>query len=124
MNPFSKFLRQWAHNPSLNEFADYWDRLEAVVVGVYRQKMTLTVAQAEFEQVWPWLRANYGAWEAALRPLWRQATAGGQPTQTDPFQLLLAFTEPEDIGDNWTAMQHLPAAREALNQLFFDASFP
>ena len=122
MNPFSKFLRQWSQNASLDEFVAHWDRLEAVVVGVYRQKMTLTRARAEFEEVWPWLQQHYGKWEGELRPLWTQTKAGGQPTQHDPFHLLLAFTKPEDILDNWKAMQHLPAAREALNQYLLSQS--
>jgi hypothetical protein len=122
MNPFSKFLRQWADDASLNEFVEYWDRLEGVVVGVYRGKMTAEAARGEFEQVWPWLRANYGAWEEALRPLWQQTSSGGQPTQNDPFRLLLACSKAEDIQDNWTAMQHLAAAREAVNWLILAQS--
>jgi hypothetical protein len=35
---------------------------------------------------------------------------------------VLAFTKPEDIENNWQAMQHLPAAREALNQLILNQS--
>ena len=93
-----------------------------MVVRVYRQKITPAAARAEFEEVWPWLRQQYGVWEESLRPFWIQTTAGGQPTQYDPFQLLLAFTAPEDIRHNWTAMQHLPAAREALNQLILSQS--
>ena len=122
MNPFSKFLRQWSQNVSLDEFVAYWDRLESVVVRVYRQKMTVEEVQGEFEEVWPWLRAHYGAWEGSLGPLWRQTSTGGQPTQNDPFRLLLACTKPEDIQGNWTAMQYLPAAREALNQLILSHS--
>lgn len=116
MNPFSKFLRQWSANAALNEFTAYWDRLEAVVVQVYRRKMTAAEAREEFAVVWPWLRGAYGEWEETLRPFWTQTRAGGQLTQQDPFQLLLAFTQPEDILGDWQAMQHLPAAREALNQ--------
>jgi len=122
MNPFSKFLRQWSQSVSLDEFVEYWDRLESVVVGVYRQKMTLEAAREEFEEVWPWLRAHYGAWEGSLRPLWRETSTGDQPAQNDPFRLLLAYTRPEDIEGNWTAMQRLPAAREALNQLILSQS--
>ncbi len=122
MNPFSKYLRQWSQNSSLDEFVEYWDRLEAVVVGVYRQKMTMAEAQAAFDEAWPWLREHYGIWEEVLRPFWQQTRAGGQPTQLDPFLLLLAFTQPEDIVGDWAAMQHLPAAREALNQFIWSQS--
>jgi hypothetical protein len=116
LNPFSRFLGQWSRNRPFTEFVARWDDLEVIVVRVYRQKMTPDAARPTFEQVWPWLRQHYPAWEAALRPYWQQTNAGGRPTQTDPFQLLLAFDQPEAILDNWTAMQHLPAAREAINK--------
>ena len=122
MNPFSKFLRQWAKDATLDEFVAHWDQLEIVVVRVYRQKMPVAEAEKEFAVVWPWLRQQYGMWEGRLRPFWPQTIAGGQPTQQDPFQLLLSLTQPEDILDNWTAMQHLPAAREALNQFILSQS--
>ena len=41
-------------------------------------------------------------------------------TKTDPFQMLIDFHTPNDIVGNWTAMQHLPAAREALNQYILE----
>jgi hypothetical protein len=122
MNPFSKFLRQWSQDASLDEFVEYWDRLEAVVVRVYRRKMTVAESRGEFGVVWPWLREQYGKWEEELRPFWMQTRAGGQLTQKDPFQLLLTLARPEDILNDWTAMQHLPAAREALNQLVLSQS--
>jgi len=115
-NPFTRFLNQWSRDASFSEFVAYWDALEAVVVRVYRQKTTPQEAAEAFEQVWPWLRAHYGAFEAQLRPFWRQTKAAGQLTQTDPFRLLLEIQQPADIPGDWRAMQHLPAAREAINQ--------
>ncbi len=85
------------------------------MVQVHREKMMLAVAEPEFAQVWPWLRQHYGRWEEVLRPYWQQTKAAGVPTQTDPFQLLLDLETPAAILDNWHVMQHLPAAREALN---------
>ena len=122
MNPFSRFLSQWSHNRQLNEFASYWDRLEAVMVQVYRRKVSVAAAEAEFATVWPWLRQHYPQWQAALRPYWRQTMAGGEPTREDPFALLLQFQQPADILGDWRAMQHLPAAREALNQFLLSQS--
>lgn len=109
-------MRQWNHRPDLDEFVQHWDVLEQVMVGVYRQKMTPAEAEADFAQAWGWLRSRYGDWREALRPFWQQSKAAGAPTQTDPFQLLLDIATPQDIGGDWRAMQHLPAAREALNQ--------
>ena len=116
-NPFSRFLRQWSDDSNLHTFVTYWDALEMTVVQVYRQKMTPAAAQPEFERIWPWLRRHYRSWEPQLRPLWRQTRAAGRQTELDPFQLLLDMQNPADIVDNWHAMQHLPAAREALNKL-------
>ncbi len=116
MNPFTQFLRQWSKTPDLDTFILYWDRLEKLTIQIYRGKMTVDEAQPEFEVIWPWLRARYGRWQAVLEPFWRDTHAGGQPVQTDPFQLLLEVRSPIDICGDWRMMQHLPAAREALNQ--------
>ncbi|WP_420644415.1 hypothetical protein [Candidatus Leptofilum sp.] len=97
-----------------------WDQLEAVVVQVHREKMTVAEAAPIFAEVWPWLRRQYGGWVATLRPYWQQTKAAGEQTQTDPFQLLLDLESPTAILGNWRAMQHLPAAREALNHLLRD----
>jgi hypothetical protein len=120
MNPFTRFLSQWSKNRSLDELVAYWDRLERLVVLVHRQKMTLAEAESEFNQVWPWLRQRYGDWADALRPYWQQTKAAGESTQADPFQLLLDLESPAAILGNWRAMQHLPAAREALNLFLRD----
>lgn len=122
MNPFTKYLRQWSADTDLAVFLDLWDRLERVVVGVYRDKMPLDQALSEYEAVWPPLREQYPAWEPGLRPYWQQTRAAGEPTQTDPFQLLLDLPDAPAITGNWQAMQFLPAAREALNQYLVDQS--
>lgn len=116
MNPFTNFLRQWNPDTNLDEFIRYWDTLERVMVAVYRKKTTPVAAEAEFYRVWLWLRQQYDEWEGVLRPYWKQTLVAGMPTQTDPFQLLLDIPNPQAIGGDWRAMQHLPAAREALNQ--------
>jgi hypothetical protein len=120
MNPFTKYLRQWSGDSSLSDFIDLWDRLERVVVGVYREKMTIDQAQVEFDVVWPPLRDRYPFLESGLRNYWQQTRAAGEPTQIDPFQLLIDLPNPQAIVENWRAMQHLPAAREALNHYLVD----
>jgi hypothetical protein len=122
MNPFTRFLNQWSQNRQLDDFIAHWDGLEGVVVGVYREKMTPAEAEAEFQRVWSWLRHNYGQWERELRPYWQQTKAAGEPVQTDPFRLLLAIEAPHTILGNSEAIQHLPAAREALNRFILDRS--
>jgi len=87
-----------------------------LTITVYKGEVDVAEAAVEFEVVWPWLRRHYGRWQLQLRPLWQQTKAAGEPTKTDPFQLLLDLPNPTAIQKNRQAMQHLPAAREALNQ--------
>ena len=56
MNPFTRFLKQWTSNQSLEEFVAHWDKLEMVTIRVYREKMTIEEATPLFEQSWPWLK--------------------------------------------------------------------
>jgi hypothetical protein len=116
MNPFTKFLQQWSSDADFDDFVTYWDRLERLTIQVYRQKITVASAQPEFDEVWPWLQVRYGRWQPLLEPFWRQAVVAAQPAQVDPFVLLLNKSSPGSILGDWFAMQHLPAAREALNR--------
>jgi len=120
MNPFTRFLNQWSRNRRLSEFIAQWDALEQLVVQVYREKRSVVETKPEFDRIWPWLRNHYGEWEEQLRPYWQRTQAAGQPTQTDPFLLILRLQEPQEIVGDWTIMQHLPAAREALNKYLRD----
>lgn len=120
INPFSKFLSQWSTDAEFEAFRERWDELERVVVGVYRRKMTHEEAAPAFERVWPWLREAYPRWQPALEPYWRQTRAAGAPTDRDPFLIFLEKQRPADINGDWNAMQHLPAAREAINRYLLD----
>jgi hypothetical protein len=120
MNPFSKYLRQFADDHEFDAFVAQWDVLEAVVVGVYRDKTSPSAAQSDFDTVWPWLRRAYPHWEPSLRPYWQLTRAAGEMTLVDPFQLLLDLALPEAIVGNWFIMQHLPAARETINRYLVD----
>jgi hypothetical protein len=122
MNPFTQYLSQWSRDGDFAAFVEQWDRLERLVVGVYRGKLNVDRAAPEFEALWPWLRREYGAWAGALRPYWQATRAAGEPTQTDPFRLLLDIPAARAISGDWRAMQHLPAAREAINRYLVDHS--
>ncbi len=116
INPFTRFLNQWPADDSFSAFVAVWDRLERVVVGVYRARMDADEAEQEYHAVWPPLRRLYPHWEAALHPHWQATHAAGAPTGVDPFALLLELAGPAAIAGDWRAMQHLPAAREAINR--------
>ena len=116
MLTLTKFLRYGQRNGNIDRFVFFWDRLEWLTIQVYKGQIDVHEAEVEFAQVWPWLQQNYGRWQDELEPCWRRTRAAGSPTQSDPFLLLLAINSPTEIVGDWRAMQHLPAAREALNQ--------
>lgn len=124
MNPFTNYLSQWATDGDFAAFVADWDRLERLVIGVYRARLDATAAGVEFGQVWPRLRLSYGRWQEALRPYWQATRVAGAPAQTDPFRLLLDIAAPEAIPGDWRAMLHLPAAREALNRYLLEHGDP
>jgi hypothetical protein len=116
MNPFTKYLRQWSDNQELTTFIDNWDRLERLVISVYRGKLEPEAAATEYDAVWPGLREQYQKWHTLLRPYWANTRVAGKPVQVDPFRLLLEIPNPNTIPGDWPLMQHLPAAREAINR--------
>ena len=59
MNPFTRYLSQWSTDDSFAAFVADWDRLERLVIGVYRAKLAVAAAEPEFAQVWPRLRRRY-----------------------------------------------------------------
>ena len=117
MNPFSRFLSRGVKDAPLTMFVAHWDRLEALVVGVYKGGVATPEDEAEWREVRRWLRGHYAAWEEALAPLWPETLVGGMPASTDPFLSLINLPAAADFVANWQAMQTLPAAREALNRL-------
>lgn len=117
MNPFTRFLRQWSRDRKLEELVAHCDALERLVIRVYKGGEATPADEAEYEKIRTWMQANYGAWQDALRPYWQEAKVAGHPAGEDPFRHLLAAEQAAAFVDNWTAMQHLPAAREALNKL-------
>jgi hypothetical protein len=119
-NPFTSFLSSDLDDESLITFIGYWDRLEMLVVSVYRNDAAGSEDEREFEQVRSWLSKNYSSWQNLLQPYWRQSRTGRQLTREDPFARLLATPSAADFVGDWTTMQDLPAAREALNRFVLD----
>jgi hypothetical protein len=116
MNPFTRFLLQWSADVPLGEFVARWDVLERVVVRVYKGKGPTAVDETEYQEARSWLKQHYPQFAPALRPYWQATKVGGSYEHEDPFALLLGVDTAVGFQQNWTAMQHLPAAREALNQ--------
>jgi hypothetical protein len=120
MNPFTKALLTQINNPSLVEFIENWDLLEALVIRVFKNKSITRADEAEHQRLRDWLRKNYLLWQPALLSYWPKALVAGELAQEDPFAFLLAVQEASDFVNNWAAMQTLPAAREALNRYLVD----
>ena len=92
------------------------------MVQVYSEKLPVVEAAEQFDETWGWLREQYPRWSEQLQTFWQQTKAAGQKTEVDPFQLILDIQHPHNILGNWHAMQHLPAAREAINQFVLSES--
>lgn len=117
MNPFTRFLMQWVPQASLAEFVTQWDVLEALVIRVYKGKRATAVDEQQYQQAKAWFEANYAQFAPTLQPYWADTKVGGTTEHDDPFRVLFAPDTAVVFVNNWPAMQHLPAAREALNKL-------
>lgn len=117
MNPFTRFLRQWSGDKKLETFIEHCDALESLIIRVYKRGKTTAGDEAEYQALRRWMNTNYPAWKDALRPIWKEVQVGGAPVQEDPFLRLTCAEHSEEFVDDWKTLQHLPAAREALNKL-------
>lgn len=117
MNPFTRFLMQWSSDAPLEQLVQRWDVLEALVIRVYRGGEATSADEATYQEVKKWLDSHYPQFESALSDYWQKSKVGGTVEHGDPFRYLFAPARAAEFVDNWPAMQHLPAAREALNQL-------
>ena len=123
MNPYTQSLlaRLKARPPAIlgeiEEFIRYWDILEELVIRVFKGKSASAEDEAEHQEIRSWLLENYPHWQRHLEPFWRSATINGELAREDPFALVLAIPQASGFVKNWPAMQNLPAAREAINDL-------
>lgn len=123
MNPFTRFLRQWAQDDAeLEQLVEQWDALESLVIRVYKEGEASAADEEAYRAIRRWMRENYHAWQEALRPYWQEAQVGGRPAETDPFLRLTAPESASAFAGDWEAMQMLPAAREALNRVIIEQS--
>lgn len=116
MNIFSRFLAQWSDDTTLHTFITHWDVIEAVAIDTYRQKKVNPADRDRYHVSRKWLLDQYPKFAEDLAPFWQKAQVAGSLEHGDPFLFLLESGDPTEFLDNWAALQHLPAAREALNQ--------
>lgn len=116
MNPFTRFLRQWTTDANLHTFVEHCDALEALVIRVYKQGQAAPADEAEYQALRRWLKANYASWKGPLRSYLPDRADSDEGT-LDPIEELLLVERAAGFVDNWSLMQRLPPAREALNRL-------
>ncbi|MGH2536149.1 MAG: hypothetical protein ACRDHL_02010 [Candidatus Promineifilaceae bacterium] len=119
-NPYTRFLARRLKESDLNAFLGGWDEMETLVIALFRAGRAEAADEAEYARLRARLGHLYPRWSAALEPYWRAARVAGRPAPADPFAGLLAAEGAADFVNNWRAMQFLPAAREALNQLVLE----
>jgi len=116
MNPFTRFLSRNQQSEPLHRLIEQCDRLEALVIRVYKGQQATLADEQEYAALRTWFQANYANWQEKLKPHWQKVLAGGKPPEQDPVMRLLAAAAAVNFVGDWGAMQHLPAMREALNR--------
>ena len=119
-NPVTYSLIQQLDDPALAKFAAYWDALEALVIRVYREKKATPDDEIEFQALQKRLKQAYAHRRESLQPYWMQAQVGGETAQEDPFARLMGAQSAGAFVGDWSALQNLPVAREALNGFLMD----
>lgn len=123
MNPFTRFLSQWGREDDpVQLFIPHWDVVEALAIRVYKGKGATAEDEEQYQAARVALLKLYPQLEEALRPYWEASLVGGRTDHEDPFRYVLTPEAAAGFVDNWAALQHLPAAREALNQLLVASS--
>lgn len=120
MNPFTRFLNQWSSSHDIKALIEHWDQLEALSIRVYKQGEATPDQAKSYLEIKGWLDTHYSRWEDQLKPFWVNSPVGGTLEHGDPFRFLFQYPDVSHFVQNWAALQHLPAAREALNQLLVE----
>lgn len=101
---------------ALAAFVADWDRLETLVIRVFRAGAAGAEDAAEWAELRASLAAPLDAFAADLARHWPLTSVAGEPCAVDPFRALVDVPTAETFVANWGAMQTLPAAREAMNR--------
>jgi hypothetical protein len=109
-NPYTaRLLDGLADAPDeVTAFVQHWDRVEALVVDVYRRGAAGAEDEAEWRYLRGWLTGRYAALSGPIH-------AADRPEGPDPFRSLLAWPSAGSFAGNRLALGTLPGAREALN---------
>lgn len=101
-------------------FIEHWDMLEALAIRVYKAKQPTAADLSAYGDIKRFMDAHYQKFAPKLEGYWKRSEVAGQLDHADPFAYLFQYESATGFVDNWTALQHLPAAREALNGLLVE----
>jgi hypothetical protein len=116
MNLFTRYLARHNQQKSVERLIAHQDALESLVITIYKSGEVDQAQREEYRQLRRWMERHYPEWEATLTPYWRQTRVEGVLLENDPFRRVWAAESADNLIGDWGAMQHLAAAREALNR--------
>lgn len=119
-NPMTQAILRKINNPALAAFVEQWDEVEVLVVRVFRAGVVLPEDESVYTALRSSLLERFPRWQAQLQPYWGVTSIKGDLVQRDPFLRILSIESADGFVGDWNAMQHLPAAREALNNFLID----
>ena len=121
MNPVTQTLVEQIHDSALIDWLEAWDKIEQVVIRVFRGAAVSRRDEQDFIATKRWLIKRHPTYANALDPYWRNALIKGSgPATNDPFESLLAFEQARDFVGNFEAMKLLPAVRQSINEWLLD----
>lgn len=115
-NPFTRFLNSNQPDRQLDRFIRLWDALEERCIDTYQAGDCTPDENMEWQELRANLQTAYRTVADLLAPHWKTATIKGRPVDRDPFLHILQTRTLEEVIDNWSLLQHLPPAREAINR--------
>lgn len=120
MNPVTNGLLKALGNPQFKTFSEDWDRLESLVVEIYKQKSVSFAQQEEYFELRQRLVGTYAQLSPELARFWPRTKVKGAPVTGDPFLAVIDKLSAKEFLENWDVMKTLPAAREAFNQMLME----
>jgi hypothetical protein len=120
LNIVTQHLLKNVKDPELIAFVEAWDRLELMVIDIYKRGRAEAEEVQAHDELRRTLGRSYGQWKPRLDAHWAGLEAGGQPVEEDPFRAVLGRRRAQAFVDDWKAMTTLPVARQALNEFLIE----
>ena len=115
VNPVTASLAARIDDRQLLDLVHLWDRLEAMVIAVYRAGKADRRQRRAHRSLRRLLLAAYEQWEPALTPYRVELEEQGAQRERDPFREILRYRQIEEMIGSQAAIEALPDARQTLN---------